>query len=170
MNRLIRKTLCCIAPCAATLLLGSAPVAAQVHVGPQLSLGTDSGAGLGARILFPLRRDVVGLEGALDGNYFFGGGDLVDSWIDVNANLRLPIPIARDFTTRIGAGLNLTFISIESPGGPTSDTDSEVGLNLLAAIEGSRGRIAPFGELRLVLGSAEQLVVTAGFTVGGRAN
>jgi hypothetical protein len=158
-----------IAWIAALMMAGTAGVsdaAAQVQAGPQLSLGTDSGLGVGGRLVFPLRTGALGLDGAIDGNYFFGGGEGVDSWIDGNVNVRLPIPLARDFTTRIGGGINATFLSFDTSG-PTTASDSEFGLNLLASIGKPEGRLGPFVEARIVFGGAEQLVVTGGFTFGG---
>jgi len=139
---------------------------AQIRLGPQLSLGTDSGLGLGGRLVFPLRVGVLGMDGAFDGNYFFGGGTGVDSWVDLNANVRIPVPIARDFTTRIGAGVNATFISFDQPGTPTTSTETDFGFNLLGSIGLPERRLAPFAEVRAVLGGASQVVLTGGFTVG----
>jgi hypothetical protein len=146
-------------PCVAT---------AQVHVGPQLAIGTDSGLGLGGRLVFPLRVGILGMDAFFEGNYFFGGGRAVDSWIDTNANVRIPIPIARDFTTRIGGGLNMSFISLRGPTEPTTVSEREFGFNLLAGISLPHGHLAPFGEVRVVAGGAAQLVLTGGFTVGPR--
>jgi hypothetical protein len=149
------------------LAAGVAPATGQVHVGPQVSAGSDSGLGLGGRIVFPLRAEILGIDGVIGGNYFFGGGTAVDSWIDANFNVRVPVPLARDFTTRIGAGLNTTFISIEQAA-PGTTTDTEFGLNLLASLGLPEGRFAPFIELRTVLGGGEQVVLSGGFTVGQR--
>jgi hypothetical protein len=154
-----------VVACVAALLSPIAQASAQVQFGPQVSVGTDSGLGLGARLIFPLRTDALGVDGAIDANYFFGGGRAVDSWIDTNVNLRLPIPLAQDFVTRIGAGVNFTFISRDAPG-QTTDTDTDAGLNLLIAFQVPRDRVSPYFDLRAVLGGAEQAVLTAGFTFG----
>jgi hypothetical protein len=157
-----------------TLALGAMaacamPARAQVQVGPQLSLGTDAGLGLGARLVFPLRTGALGIRGSLDGNYFTGGGTEVDGWIDTNANVSLPIPIAQDFDLRLGAGLNVTHLSYEG-GGATSRSETKAGLNLLGAIEFPKGIMTPFGELRVVAtGPAQQLIFSAGVTFGGRS-
>ena len=148
-----------------TLSAWAAPARAQVHVGPQLSLGTDSGFGVGGRLEFPLRTGFLGLDGVIDGNYFFGGGTDVDSWIDTNLNIRLPIPIARDFTTRIGGGVNATFISAES-GAPASTIESQFGLSVLGQVGRRFGWFGLFAETRFVFVGAEQLVLTAGVTFG----
>jgi len=118
-------------------------------------------------VLFPLRTGVLGLDGSLDGNYFFGGGAGVDNWIDLNMNARLPIPLAQDFRTRIGGGFNASFISLDKVGA-AAETDLNVGLNLLVSLDRTDGLGGPFGEVRVVLGGAEQLVFTAGVTLGGR--
>jgi hypothetical protein len=146
--------------------VGPTPAGAQIQFGPQASIGSDSGLGLGGRLLFPLRVGALGVDGAIDANYFLGGGTAVDSWIDANANVRVPIPLAQDFTFRVGAGVNSTFISLDTPDAVTTRTDTELGFNVLAAIELVRGHLAPFLELRVVVGGAEQLVLTGGFTEG----
>jgi len=165
-TRPLRPTILIAALLLALTSATTAPASAQMHLGPQASLGTDSGAGLGARLLFPLRAGILGVEGGIDGNYFFGGGRDVDSWVDVNVNVRIPVPLARDFRTRIGAGLNATFISLYQTGTPTTSTESDVGVNLLGSIELPERRLSPFAELRVVVGGSEQVVLTGGFTVG----
>jgi hypothetical protein len=150
------------------LIAAAAPVSGQVHFGPQASAGSDSGVGLGGRLVFPLRTGLLGIDGAIDGNYFFGGGSAVDSWFDANFNIRVPVPVARDFTTRIGAGLNAAFISRAQVEPGSTSTDTELGLNLLASVGLPRNWLAPFVELRAVVGGAEQAVLTAGFTLGPR--
>jgi hypothetical protein len=141
------------------------PARAQVHLGPQLSVGTDSGFGFGARVVFPLKADVFGMDGAIDGNYFLGGGTGVESWIDANVNVRLPIPIARDLSTRLGGGVNAAFITQES-NAPPGTIDSEFGLNLLGHVGWPAGWLRPFAETRFVFVGARQLVLTAGVTFG----
>ncbi len=51
--------------------------------------------------------------------------------MDTNLNVRAVIPLAADFSTRVGAGVNASFISLDTPGTPTTDTEAEFGLNLL---------------------------------------
>ena len=151
----------------AALTVGSVAAGeAQVRFGGQASIGSDSGLGLGGRLIFPLRADALGADGAIDGNYFFGGGSAVDSWIDANVNLRIPVPLTPEFSTRFGAGLNAAFVSFES-GEVSTETDTEIGLNVLASVGLPANNFAPFLELRAVLGGAEQVVLTGGFTVGG---
>lgn len=139
---------------------------AQVGYGAQASLGTESGLGLGFRLLFPTIVAPLGMDGTLDANYFFGGGDAVDSWIETNAIVRLPLPLSREFETRVGAGVNATFISLDLP--EDSDTDAEIGINLVGTLSLPRHALAPYAELRAVLGGAEQVVITGGISVGGR--
>lgn len=147
------------------------PAEAQLQFGPQISAGTDSSFGLGARVLFAPRGGSRVLDGVLDANRFFQGD--VDSWVDLSVNLRLAIPLAQEFGTRIGAGLNVGIISQDFVGGPSTRTDTHFGLNLLAAFEYPRegilgGRALPFAETRVVVGGAEQFVLTVGMTVGSR--
>jgi hypothetical protein len=150
-----------------SVLVGTAD--AQVYGGPQASVGTDSALGLGARLIFPLRSTRLGVDGAIDGNFFFGGGSAVDNWIDANLNGRLPVPLSPAFMMRLGTGLNATFISLAEQTGVTTELDTELGWNILLSVERPEGRVGPFAEARLILGGAEQLVFTAGYTFGGGA-
>ncbi|MEX0892123.1 MAG: hypothetical protein WEB88_08125 [Gemmatimonadota bacterium] len=162
MRSLALTALCILA------LLAPLPAAGQMSFGPQLSFGTDSDFGIGARLVFPLRTEALGLDGVIDGNYFFPGdeaGTNVD-WLDGNVNVRMPIPLAEQFQTRIGAGLNVTQVTFDAGG--ESNSNTEVGLNLLGNLEFPRGAFTPFGEFRVILGGAEQVVLTGGFTLGGR--
>jgi len=149
------------------LLTAIQTAGAQVQVGPQVSLGSDSGLGIGGRIVFPVRSVPSIIDGAFDANFFTGGGSAVDSWLDANSNLRVRVPLARDFTTRIGAGVNSTHISTkqETPG---TRTATRFGLNLVASAELPERRLAPFVELRAVVGGSEQVVLTGGITLGKR--
>ncbi len=151
----------------ALFLAASRPAGAQIHVGPQLSVGSDSGVGIGGRAVFPLRRASSFIDGAVDGNYFFGGGSAVDTWLDTNFNVRLRVPVARDFATRLGAGVNATFLST-APASPGTRTATRFGLNLVASAGLPEGRFAPFLELRAVVGGSEQVVLAGGFTLGPR--
>ncbi len=153
------------------LLSLAAPEAqGQLRFGPQVSAGSDSGAGIGARATFPLRVGIGPLDGAIDASYASPSG--VKSWIQTNVNARLQVPLAADFGTVIGAGLNASFISAEVGPGPTTETDTQFGLNLLGGISYPRegilgGRVVPFTELRGVVGGAEEVVLTIGLTFGG---
>jgi hypothetical protein len=155
--------------------LGFAPRAAdaQLQFGPQISAGTDSSLGLGARVLFAPRTGSRVIDGVLEANRFFQGD--VDSWVDLSVNLRLSLPLAEEFGTRIGTGLNVAIISQDVVGGPSTSTDTSFGLNLLAAFEYPRegvlgGRAIPFAETRVVIGGAEQFVFTVGATIGSRGD
>lgn len=155
------------------LLAGALPGNAQLHFGPHVAAGSDSGFGLGAQAAFPLRVGPGFMDGSLDGTYFLGGGSAVDSWLDANLNVRMVIPLAADFSTRVGGGLNASFISLDTPGTPTTDTETEFGLNLLFGLEYPRdgilgGRAIPYGEVRAVIGGSEQVVFSAGLLFGRR--
>jgi hypothetical protein len=146
----------------------AAPAQAQLQIGPQLSVGSDSGLGVGGRLTFPLRRAAIGLHGVIDANYFTGGGEGVDSWIDSNLNLRFPLPIAEGFDLLLGGGLHFSFLSFGGDGPAEGETDTNVGFNVLSAIEIPRGFVVPFFELRAVVaGGAEQVVFTGGVVFGG---
>lgn len=155
---------------AAPLLSGGA-LEGQVHVGGQFALASDSGVGLGARLVFPLRPERLRLDGAMDINHYPSPGSGVDNWNELNLNARLPLPVSDRFVTRVGAGLNLAFVSTESVPGSAGESRTDAGLNLLAAVEFSRGRfsrgrVIPFVETRLVLGDRSQAILTGGVTLG----
>jgi hypothetical protein len=160
----------------ATLLGGPAllprhQAGAQVHLGGQFVLASDAGVGLGARLVFPLRPEAIRLDGVVEANHFLSPGSALDGWNELNLNARVPIPVSDRFVSRVGGGLNLAFLSTEAGPGRTGETRTEAGLNLLGAVEFSRGRLSrgrvvPFAEARLALGERSQVVFTGGLTLG----
>jgi hypothetical protein len=144
---------------------------AQVHLGGQFALASDAGVGLGARLVFPLRPEAIRLDGVVEANHFLSPGSALDGWNELNLNARVPIPVSDRFVSRVGGGLNVAFLSTEAGPGRTGETRTEAGLNLLGAVEFSRGRLSrgrvvPFAEARLALGERSQVVFTGGLTLG----
>jgi hypothetical protein len=150
-------------------LATAAPAGAQIQLGPQLSVGSESDFGFGGRLVFPVNfLQSVGLHGVIDGSYFTGGGEGIDSWIDVNTNVRVPIPLSPSFELHVGGGINFSFISFETPGAPTSESDTGVGLNVLGGLDAPFSFVTPFLELRAAITGEEQVVLAAGVTFGSR--
>ncbi len=145
-------------------------LAAQATFGPQLSWGTDSDLGLGARIWAPLSgAPPFSFTGSAD--YFFGderpGTDV--SWVEVNGGIVLPVSLAPTFRPYLGGGLNLAFVSVDFEEDPALDrSDVDIGLNLLGGWQGDPSRFRPFLEVRAVVGGTQQLVLTAGVFFGSR--
>ena len=158
------------------VLFGAAPAEAQLAFGPQLSFGTDSDLGIGARVEVPVGHMVsstgvfaaMKMIGSFD--YFFidcgdGVSDDVDcSYWELNANAAVPIPV-EGFSPYAGAGLNVGHAAVDFEDDAFDDFDSsdtEAGVNLLGGINFPVGGMAAFAEGRLELGGGEQFVITAG--------
>jgi hypothetical protein len=154
--------------CSALLLAVPSVVQAQVSFGPQLSWGSDSDLGVGARAVIGLPQVRPGLEAIISGDYFFidcGGADC--SWIEVNANAAIPVPLSPTLNTYVGAGLNIARVSVDvgPPFGSVSNT--EIGINVLGGLKFPAGTVTPFAEARFSIGGGEQFVLTGGVLLGG---
>jgi hypothetical protein len=159
----------------AILLVAPTALDAQVHLGGQLSVGSDSDFGLGARATFGLPSPTP-LEIIASADYFFpddAPGVDINYW-EINANLvylfKIPGSIVAPYA---GGGLNfarasystdLSDFGVELPGEfSTFDrSDSEFGLNLVGGAKFNVGSITPFGELRIELDGGDQVVLSGG--------
>lgn len=138
-------------------LLAAAPSSAQVHLGPQISLGSDSDVGIGGRIVAGVP-DYAGVEFAGSFDVFFPDGDL--DWWELNGNLiyNFEIPDAATFRPYAGGGLNIT-----RRDRPRFDADTDVGLNVLGGAKfPNDGPVTPYLEFRGTIEGGEQVVVTGG--------
>ena len=122
--------------------------------GPEVSLGTDTDLGLGARGEFDFSGSALTIIASFD--YYFPDGS-VDYW-EINGNLiyNFNIPSAPTVTPYAGGGLNIGHASAEG----YSDTDP--GLNLLGGARFDAGSIMPFAEVKFTIEGVEQFVVTGG--------
>ena len=163
----------------AAALFVAAPAQAQIAFGPQVSWGSDSDLGVGARVEVPVGGMITGdsesvlaaLKFIGSGDYFFvdcGDSENVDcSWIELNANAAVPLPL-EGFSPYVGGGLNFTMVSVEfddevCPAGADCDSsNSEVGLNVLGGLSFPLGGMNAFAEGRFELGGGEQFVLSAG--------
>lgn len=124
---------------------------AQVHLGPQVSIG-DADVGIGGRILVNLS-DMEGWEGS-------GSFDIYpdnDLW-ELNGNLHYNFSIegAPGLFPYVGPGLNISHIDE-----PVDDT--ELGVNFVAGTKfRAAERFTPYAELRLIAEGHQDLVVTGG--------
>lgn len=145
--------------------------AAQASFGPQLSYGTDSSLGIGVRMIAPLTGTETGIDLIGSADYFFGdepaGVDI--SWIELNGGLSIPVVLSDSFRPYLGAGLNLSFVSVKFDDTTfDNDTRTRLGINLLGGWRAeSMAGFIPFVEVRAVIAGEEQLVFTAGLTIGG---
>lgn len=143
-------------------LTAPAPATAQLAVGVQADVASETDLGVGGRILGHLAGSHLEAVGSFD--HYFPDGP-VDFW-ELNANLFYHFHVAG--TPRVlpyaGGGLNLAHIS-------NGDGDTEPGLNLGGGVRfPTRSGPAPFVELRAVVSDVDQLVATFGvlFGPGGR--
>ena len=130
-------------------LLAAPAVAQRSQIGFHAGVNFDlDDALLGAQAMFPLsgRWD---LYPSFD-YYFVDPGDL--SALNVDVRYRLPGSSVHPY---IGGGLNILF----------SNGDSDTGVNLLGGIEG-RGRVRPYGELRILLHDGSSLQLVGGLSWG----
>ncbi|MFP4235677.1 MAG: DNA polymerase III subunit alpha, partial [Nitriliruptoraceae bacterium] len=138
-------------------LLTAAPSAAQVHLGPQISFGSDTDVGLGVRGVAGVPQ-YAGLEFAGSFNVFFPDPDF-DFW-ELNGDLlyNFEIPEASVFRPYAGGGLNIARFSDI---GPTDASDTELGINLVGGAKfPNDGPVTPYLEIRGVVEGSEQVVLT----------
>lgn len=126
-----------------TLSLAMAGVAeaqtGQTHLGPRLSYHFDvEEIGIGAQFSAPLARN---LEFYPSLDYFLVSNG---TFWHINADLKLQVAGESAAGFYLGGGLNIARRSV----GDVSRTNA--GLNAFAGIESRRGRVHPFGELRLI--------------------
>ena len=135
---------------AAFSLLAAAPSAAQVHLGPQVSLADDADVGIGGRLVAGVPQ-YSGVEFAGDFDYWELNGNLIYNF---------EIPEASAFRPYAGGGLNVArFDDV----GPTDAGDTELGLNILGGAKfPNEGPVTPYLELRAEIEGGEQFVITGG--------
>jgi hypothetical protein len=142
--------------CVFALAVGNAEVTGQAQLGAQLSYGDKEDFGLVARVEVPIRNFGQGLRGigSLDlffperGNYFELNGNIAYGFSIEGNNSLFPY---------VGSGLSLAHMS-----GGNNNSDTDLGLNLLAGTAFAAEHLRPFVEARFEVGGGEQLVFTAG--------
>ena len=138
-----------------------------MRVGAQLGYGTEiESLGIGARFDYAITDQILL---APDLMYFFGKseGSLDYNWFDINLNGNYLFDIGNSTIVPYAlAGLNFAIVSVDydvgiGPGdGDSSST--EIGFNLGGGADFAVGTLTVFGELRFVLGDADQLVIAGG--------
>ena len=149
----MRKTL--VTAAVLLCLVGVESASAQgFRWGPEVSLGTDTDLGLGARAEFDFSGSALTIIASFD--YYFPDGP-AEYW-EINGNLiyNFNIPSAPTVTPYAGGGLNIGHASVDG----YSDTDP--GLNLLGGTRLDAGSIMPFVEIKFTIEGVEQFVVTGG--------
>jgi opacity protein-like surface antigen len=152
---------------------------AQVLFGPQVAWGDDTDLGVGARVEFGLGNMIAqegplaGLFGMVSGTYFFmdcGGnvfGSNIDcSYIELNANAGVPFTLESGLVLYGGTGLHFGRTSVSWEG--YSDSNTEIGLNLLGGVKLQLGGLNSFVEGKLGVSGASQFMILAGVLFGGK--
>jgi opacity protein-like surface antigen len=157
------------------LLAGATSAAhAQTRFGANLSWGSDTDLGIGARVNFGLGQ-IAGkqpIEGMVMFDYFFPGHDATYWSASANAIYRFTAKNT-SIAPYAGAGLLLAHSGAGGDVGDFCDTvgadcsDTSVGLNLVGGIRfKAAGRFLPFVEARLEAVHGSQLVISGGAFFG----
>ncbi len=158
-----------------TLAFTVSLVSAQFKIGPGITLTPDIGLSVKAQ---------QGITDAIDGSaiftYYFvetvdaPGFDVSASVITLELNGQYNLDLSDSFTFYPLAGLSIARASssVSGPGGDTSFSDTEIGLNLGAGINYPLSSFDLFAEAKIVLGGIDDFVLQAGvlFPLGGSAN
>lgn len=159
--RHLRTTLLALAVALASGVLLVDSARAQVHLGPQISIADEADVGLGGRLVAGVE-DYSGLEVIGSVDIFFPDGNF-DYWeINGNAVYNFEIVGAPSLRPYAGGGLNVAHVDFDDdvPGG---ESDTDLGLNLLAGSKFPLEGFTPFVEVRGEISGGEQLVITGGF-------
>lgn len=158
MNRTARW-IATVGVAAGLLLAGGQTADAQVYVGPQVNLATDTDFGVGGRVLANIEQANLEFVGSAD--LYFPDGP-TDYW-EANGNLfyHFHLPENPSVLPYLGGGLNLATFS-------NGDTRTEAGLNLGGGVRFPLEDISPYVEGRGVVGNdaSEQFVFTFGILFG----
>lgn len=148
-------------PLVACLLLFSLPAAAQFSVGGGLTYGEGiEELGVQGRASYAFSPS---LELAGKYSFFFVDGDVDFSTVDVDAHFTF---LDEGNVSFYGlGGVNLSIFDFDAFFGLGSET--EIGLNVGSGVRvGISDRADFFGELKYIIGDADQLVVSAGLRFG----
>lgn len=147
----MKKLLIAVVAAGSFALAAPGQADAQVHIGPQLSVG-DADLGIGGRLLF--NSGMEGWEGAASFDVFPDA----DLWeLSGNLHYNFSIEDAPSLFPYVGPGLNFSHVDV----GDADDT--ELGVNVVAGTKFQAAeRFIPYAELRLVAGGHQDFVVTGG--------
>jgi outer membrane protein X len=166
MNRLFFIAVTCVF-FLITCKLQAQTVDGAIRIGGHLGYGTDiESLGIGVRGDYAVTPSILI---APDFMYFFGDDDFgIDiGWWDINLNGNYLVQINNpDLMPYALAGLNVANTSIDCNGILGSicedSNNTELGFNLGGGVDYTVGMVVLFGELRVVLGKADQLVFMGG--------
>jgi hypothetical protein len=125
-----------------------------MHFGPQIAYDFDiEEIGLGAQFSLPIARRLEFYPSFMW--YFIGEGSL---W-NLNADLKYRVASSQPHWLYVGTGLNISRFTNDGAG------NTDAGLNLFAGAESLKGRIHPFGEVRLIIGDGSRFQIGAGLNI-----
>jgi len=159
-------------------LVVSVAVSTSAHAqrfGGQVSWGSDSDLGFGARVEVPMTNKLGKTEplskafiiGQFD--YYLpdcGGADC--SWWELNPSIAIPLK-STSLKPYVGAGLNIASITVDL-GSFGSASNTEMGLLLLGGLKFAVGSMDAFSEARLALSGGEQFALSFGVLFGKAGN
>lgn len=139
------------------LTAGTGSADAQVYIGPQVNLASETDFGVGGRLLANIESANLEFAGSAD-LYFPEGG--TDYW-ELNGNLfyHFHLPETPSVLPYLGGGLNVANFS-------NGTTETEAGLNLGGGLRFPLADVSPYVEARTVVGDADQSVLTFGILLG----
>lgn len=154
----IRRTFTSLALAAGlALTAGVGSADAQVYVGPQLNVASETDLGVGGRLLADI--DGTNLEFVGSADLYFPEG-VTDYW-ELNGNLfyHFHLPETPSVLPYLGGGLNVANFS-------NGATETEAGVNLGGGLRFPLADVSPYVEARTVVGDFDQSVLSIGFVVG----
>jgi hypothetical protein len=145
----------------------AAAVQRPLSFGGQVSFGSETDFGIGGRVVFGLAAIAARapLDGVVTFDYFFPdepeGIDLTYWEINGNVAYRAGRPPAV-LQPYLGGGLSIGRMTADTTG-ESRGSETRVGLNVLGGTTlRTRSRVIPFAEARVVVGSNDQVIITAG--------
>ena len=161
----------------ALVVVGASTAEAQ-RLGAQISWGDESDIGVGVRGEWDFANKLT-TTGAFSRAFIIGQLDyyFIDcqsgvscTWLEINPSMAVPFTLTGS-TIKPYAGAGLHFVYARQSAGGVSNSDTDMGLNLLGGLKFGMGGMDAFTEARLGLGGdAEQLALSFGFLFGGSKN
>ena len=157
----------------ALVVVGASTADAQ-RFGAQLSYGEESDLGVGVRAEWDFAGKMT-KQGAFSRAFIIGQFDyyFMDcptgascKYFEINPSLAIPFTTSSGIKPYAGAGLRIGYMSVSSGG--FSNSESDMGLNLLGGLKFALGGMDAFSEARLGLGGDfEQFALSFGVLFGG---
>jgi len=158
----------------ALLVIGAATTAgAQTRFGALAIWADDVELGVGARMEMDMSGK-LSKQPPLSRAFFIGQFDFfLDpcepadcTYFEINPSIAVPLN-ATTLKPYLGAGLNIARMSVDLGGTFGTQSDTEVGLNVLGGLKLNLSGMDAFTEARIALGGGEQFSLSFGILFGG---